>query len=103
MIKWKLLVQFPKKHFNINKGNVKVFPNPFNSTTSISFNLTNPGNVVLSVYNLQGALVTYFVNSFQPVGEHIVEFNANGLPSGLYFIKMHVGDKIETGKMMIIK
>ena len=82
---------------------VKVFPNPFNSATSISYNLANPGNVVLSVYNLQGVLVSSLVNSFQAAGDHIVEFSANGLPSGLYYIKLQVADRIEIGKMMIIK
>lgn len=89
--------------FPISIGNINVFPNPFNSSTSISYNLTNPGKVVLSVYNLQGVLVSSLVNSFQPAGEHIVEFSANGLPSGLYCIKLQVADKIETGKMLIIK
>lgn len=85
------------------KEYVKVFPNPFNSSTSISYNLTNPGKVVLSVYNLQGVLVSFLVNSFQPAGEHTLEFSANGLPSGLYYIKLQVADRIEIGKMMITK
>jgi len=87
----------------IHDGDVKVFPNPFNSSTSISYNLPDPGKVVLSVYNLQGVLVSSLVNSDQPAGDHIVEFSGIGLPSGLYYVRLQVANKIKTGKMMIAK
>jgi len=87
----------------IHDGDVKVFPNPFNSSTSISYNLPDPGNVVLSVYNLQGVMVLSLVNSYQPAGEQIIEFNGTGLPSGMYYLRLQAAGKIKTGKMMIVK
>jgi len=87
----------------IHDGDVKVFPNPFNSSTSISYNLPNPGNVVLSVYNLQGVMVLSLVNSYQPAGEQIIEFSGIGLPSGMYYVRLQVANKIKTGKLMIVK
>jgi hypothetical protein len=87
----------------IHDGDVKVFPNPFNGLTSISYYLPKPSHVVLSVYNLQGVMVTSLVNSFQPAGEYIVGFNGIGLPSGMYYFRLQADEKIKTGKMMIVK
>jgi len=87
----------------IQDRDVKVFPNPFNSSTSILYNLLNPGNVVLCVYNLQGVLVKSLVNSIQPAGEHIVEFSGIGLTSGMYYVSLQVANKIKTGKLVIVK
>ncbi|MCA4900953.1 MAG: T9SS type A sorting domain-containing protein [Bacteroidota bacterium] len=85
------------------KQQVNVFPNPFSSSTSISYTLAEPGNVVISVYNLQGVLVSTLVNANQLAGEHVVEFSGSDLPSGLYHVRVQSANKIETGKMMVAK
>ena len=78
-------------------------PNPFNSTTLLKYTLHQSGNVHLAVYNLQGEMICQLVNEFQTTGEHSVVFNGNGLPAGMYYYRISIADKFETGKMMLIK
>lgn len=79
------------------------YPNPFNSTTSLKYTLHQPSNVRLAVYNLVGELVSLLVNEYQSVGEHSTTFEGNNLPSGVYYYRINIADKFETGKMMLIK
>ncbi len=82
---------------------VQNYPNPFNSSTSLTYSLSEPHNVHLAVYNLQGERVSLLVNEYQSTGEHSTMFDGNGLPSGVYYYQISIADKIETGKMMLIK
>jgi len=86
------------------------YPNPFNPSTKIKF--TIPTNVILSeaknlvilkVYGVLGNDVATLFNEDLPGGEYEVEFNANGLTSGVYFYQLKAGSLIETKKMILIK
>jgi hypothetical protein len=59
--------------------------------------------VTLTVYNVAGRLVERLASGVQPTGEHTVEWNASGLPSGVYFYRLEVGGVAETRKVMLIK
>ncbi len=65
------------------------YPNPFNPATYFYFYLPNTSNVSIIVYNSIGQVVQKPVNGkiYQP-GYHIVEFDATGFPSGIYFFRM---------------
>jgi hypothetical protein len=78
-------------------------PNPFNPATRISYVLPTEGLVRLSIYDVSGRLVERLVAEVQAAGEHIVEWNAVGLASGMYFYRIEVGNITETRKMMLIK
>ena len=84
-------------------GLIGASPNPFNPTTRISFRLLTEDFVKLSVYDVTGILVDPVVSGIQSAGEHVVEWNAGGLPSGIYFYRLEVGNFSETRKMILLK
>jgi len=79
------------------------YPNPFNSTTTIPFWLPQRTNVILKVYDVFGREIATLVNREFDAGEHSIQFNANDLPSGVYFYRLQAGNFIEQKKMIFIK
>lgn len=79
------------------------YPNPFNPSTSIKFSIPVAGDVVLSVYDVNGKLVSTLVNERKTAGIYTVDFNAARLSSGVYFYKIKSGEFIDTKKMVLIK
>jgi hypothetical protein len=80
-----------------------VSPNPFNPTTTISYELRASSYVSLKVYDNAGRLVTILVDGWREAGTHQVTFDGSKLPSGLYIVRMQAGEFNQTGKMMLIK
>ena len=79
------------------------YPNPFNPTTTIEYQLAKSQNVELTVYNLLGEKVTTLVDEQMPAGSHSVQFNASNLPAGVYLYRITAGDFTESKKMVLIK
>ena len=79
------------------------YPNPFNPSTSITYQLPKKGHVILKVYNTLGKEVTELVNETKEEGTYAVAFNGNNLPSGMYFYKIQSGEFLEVKKMLLIK
>jgi len=80
------------------------FPNPFNPSTQITFDLVNDNFVSLNVYNVSGQVVATVVNSSMDAGRHTVNFDAGNLTSGLYFYTVKIGNEFTaTKKMMLVK
>jgi L-ascorbate metabolism protein UlaG (beta-lactamase superfamily) len=79
------------------------YPNPFNPTTVISYQCSVNSNVKLSVFDLLGKEVTTLVNEQKPAGSYTVQWNAAGMPSGVYFYKLQAGKYSETRKLVLIK
>lgn len=80
------------------------FPNPFNPTTQITFDLVNENFVSLTVYNVSGQVVGTVVNGTMDAGRHTVNFDAGNLTSGLYFYTVKIGNEFTaTKKMMLVK
>ena len=85
------------------------YPNPFNPSTTIKYYVPEPSKVDLKIYNILGEEVKTLVEKVEPFGEYKVEFNANGLASGVYIYKFDaksdVSDKkySKTGKMVLVK
>jgi hypothetical protein len=81
------------------------YPNPFNPSTTIKFSLTNAEivNTKLVVFNAIGQQVAELVNQPLSAGTHEVVFNANNLPSGIYFYRLQSGSFVETKKMVLLK
>jgi hypothetical protein len=79
------------------------YPNPFNPVTAISFTMNRASKVNLEVYNVLGEKVATLVNGQKPAGEHVVEFDATNLSSGLYFYTLTAGEFKETRKMVLMK
>ncbi|MCB0749781.1 MAG: T9SS type A sorting domain-containing protein [Ignavibacteriae bacterium] len=79
------------------------YPNPFNPSTKINFSIPLNGLVKLTVYDMLGKEVKTLVNGNKSAGTYSVDFNASGLPSGVYFYKLTAGEFSEVRKMMLLK
>ncbi len=91
------------------------YPNPFNPSTTIRFRLDEPGEVILRVYDVNGATVAVLNNGWLPAGEHERDFTPgktgimNDMSSGVYFYNLTVRDAnlkpvfIKSDKMLFIK
>jgi hypothetical protein len=78
-------------------------PNPFNPVTQISYYLPKEEFVELNVYDVRGRLLERLVARIECAGEHVVEWDARGAPSGTYFYRLQVGDLTETRKMILVR
>ncbi len=79
------------------------FPNPFNSTTTIKFEVYKPGFFTISIYNIRGKKITTLMSdNFQP-GSHQIRFQADELSSGIYFVKMRSEGFVSIKRMLLIK
>ena len=81
----------------------KVYPNPFNPTTDITFTIPEDNYVRLSAYNLRGQEVAVIHDGFQSIGEHSYTWNASTLPSGVYYVRLVSGSHTETMKAILMK
>jgi len=79
------------------------YPNPFNNSTVIKYAIPVEGLVTLTIYNILGEEVVQLVNETKQVGNYAVFFNAAGLPSGIYFYRLHSGSLVVTKKMVLMK
>lgn len=79
------------------------YPNPFNPSTAISYQLLSAGNVRLVVYDLLGREVITLVNEKKPAGKYSVKFDGNELTSGIYYCQLITGNSSKTVKMILIK
>jgi hypothetical protein len=79
------------------------FPNPFNATTSIAFDLLESGVVHLAVYDLLGRQVANLVQHEMTAGRHVVSFGAGDLPSGMYLYRIDVNGFSMQKKLLLLK
>lgn len=80
------------------------YPNPFNPSTNIMFNIAQPGNVSLKVYNIVGQLVkTVIDNDYKNQGNYDYKLSMDNFSSGVYFITLTQGNNIATKKIMLVK
>lgn len=91
-------VNVPEK-FNLYQN----YPNPFNPVTNIKFDLPNPGNISLKVYDQIGREVKIIVEGFRNAGSYELNFEADELSSGIYFYKLISDDAAITKKMLLVK
>lgn len=82
---------------------IQVDPNPFNPTTTISYQLPVAGFVSLKVYDLQGREVADLINGYRQAGSHEITFDGSNLTSGIYFYRLKAGDFNAIGKMVLMK
>lgn len=84
------------------------YPNPFNPSTTISFNLSAESNVDIVVYNVKGQKVKQLVKDQLSVGQHSIEWNGKdtnnkSVSSGMYFYKISAGKSSAMRKMLLLK
>jgi hypothetical protein len=79
------------------------FPNPFNPTTVISYQLPAAGHATLKIFDLLGREVVTLVDQEKPAGVHRETWNASRMASGVYFCRLRSGTFTQTRKLLLIK
>lgn len=79
------------------------FPNPFNPTTTIHYQLKTASEVQLTIYDLAGREVKTLLNQWQSTGEHSILFQGFDLASGIYIYKLKAGTFEQSRKMLLVK
>ena len=79
------------------------YPNPFNPVTSLELYIYNDAHVSVKVYNIMGQVVEILINENLNKGNHVLNWNASYLPSGIYFIEAKSDYNISTQKVTLLK
>jgi hypothetical protein len=84
-------------------SNLTVSPNPFNATINVSFSLTENANTKLIIQNVFGQEVFTLEESMYEKGDYQKQMDMSDLPSGIYFLILKAGTRLETKKIIKIK
>jgi predicted GH43/DUF377 family glycosyl hydrolase len=79
------------------------FPNPFNPSTVISYQLPVSSDVTLKVYDILGNEIAILVDEYKPAGRYEVEFNGSRLASGVFFYQLRASEYNFVKKMLLIR
>jgi hypothetical protein len=79
------------------------YPNPFNPTTSIAFDVATECELELSILDIQGRLIEELVSGVVQAGYHEIQWNASGQASGMYFLRMVTPESAMTQKLILMK
>jgi len=86
-------------HFSLNSN----YPNPFNAVTTISFSLAKPAYTVVTIFDLRGRAVQVLAAKHMESGEYRLRWDAENLPSGLYFVHLEALGHSLTHKLVLQK
>jgi hypothetical protein len=79
------------------------YPNPFNSSTVISFSLPSKSSVQLKVFDIMGREVTTLINEELTAGNYHRQWDASNISSGVYFYRLQSGLFMETKKLILLR
>jgi hypothetical protein len=79
------------------------YPNPFNPSTTIVFDVPSASELSIVVYDLLGRQVKTLVSGSIAAGRHEATFDATGLTSGLYIVRMRTGDRVFERSVVLMK
>ncbi len=79
------------------------YPNPFNPSTVIGYQIPQNSRVSVSIYDVLGKNIALLVNEQQSAGTYEVQWNGEGHPSGIYFYVLSAGNYFETKRMLLLK
>ena len=87
------------KHYNLSP----VYPNPFNPSAAVRFDVPEVSRVHLQVYDVKGALVETLLNGMMTPGQHQYTWNPQGLSTGTYFLRLTAANQAFTQKDTYVK
>ena len=93
-----LLSQIPTEYSLLQN-----FPNPFNPSTTIAFDLPSSAHVRLRIFDLLGREVASLVNEELSAGKHQAQWNASKMSSGVYFYRIEAGQFVAVRKLVLLK
>ncbi|UCE66770.1 MAG: T9SS type A sorting domain-containing protein [Candidatus Zixiibacteriota bacterium] len=105
------LIRFESEQVGVESDDLQVplisfssnYPNPFNTSTIIHFEVAKMSDVSLTIYDILGREVTTVLNETKQPGTYDIKFDAPGLSSGVYFYRLQAGDMVETKRMQLLK
>ncbi len=97
------LKQVPKEELIAENDLAPNYPNPFNPTTTIRYEVSQTANVRMVVYNVLGRRVRTLIDQEKQPGAYTVRFDGSNLASGIYYLRLKIGDFTELQKMTLIK
>jgi hypothetical protein len=86
-------------NFNLSQN----YPNPFNPSTVIKYHLSTATHVRMTIFDMLGREVRTLLNEQKSAGSYQVNWNASGVPSGVYFYRLQAGSFSETKKLILLK
>jgi hypothetical protein len=93
---------------SLSSGLDSIYPNPFNPSTSVRYNIARAEKVSLNIYNLRGQKVKTLINESKTAGAHTVSWDGtdeagNPVASGVYYLRLQTDTARETRKLTMIK
>ncbi|MFC1509115.1 FlgD immunoglobulin-like domain containing protein [Candidatus Omnitrophota bacterium] len=87
---------------------IKSYPNPFNPTTTIEYDLPETGMAALTIYNIAGQKVRELLSGYKSAGMHRViwdgtDESGNAVSAGVYIARLKAGEAVATGKMVLVR
>jgi len=79
------------------------YPNPFNSSTTITYTLPRPEHVTITIFDQMGRRLTTLLNSCKQPGQHQVKWNADGQASGVYFLTLQAGKETRGMEVVFVR
>jgi hypothetical protein len=79
------------------------FPNPFNASTTVRLDLNESSEVSIGVFDVLGREVRRIARARFAAGSHELVLDSDGLTNGVYFVKMRMGDRIETRSVILAR
>lgn len=88
-----------KYNFSLSQN----YPNPFNNSTVVQYEISVSGLVTIKIYDVLGGEIKTLVNDIIKTGKYSIKFNADNLPSGVYFYRLKSRSYVQTRKMILLK
>ncbi|MEO5644182.1 MAG: T9SS type A sorting domain-containing protein [Bacteroidia bacterium] len=85
----------------VSLGSVSVYPNPFNTTTTVEMSLVSSDNVTIEMFDMTGKLVSSENKGTLAAGQHLISLDGSNLADGMYFVKITAGTSVVTQKVSI--
>ncbi|MBC8196498.1 MAG: multicopper oxidase domain-containing protein [Candidatus Marinimicrobia bacterium] len=79
------------------------YPNPFNPSTTISYQLNQSGQININIFDLNGKLIDELVNDYKEMGNYSINWNGSNLANGVYIVKLHSNEFTEMKKITLLK
>jgi len=89
---------------SVRQNSIRIHPNPFHESTTISYVVAQPDLVDLEIYDMLGRRVCTLVREFKDAGNYSTNFEAENLPNGIYYCNVRVGaNNLETKRMLLVR
>jgi hypothetical protein len=90
------------EEFQVQGSRFKIgcYPNPTQGIADFRFLISDFGRIKIKIYDIHGRVVAEVLDARMPAGEHVVRYDASGLPAGLYIVKVQAGSEMEVVKMV---